>query len=144
MLPRAMVAGTIARPRPILFRSGTQQSQGWSAAEGGTVDWLDCRCLPPRKTVSSLAFLLFGKGHTLPRSRLCPHWGAFYPNAFCNLCLIRITYPGRLLARDLLFHSVIVRRGTPVETGMAGYFSGYPHTKEAGCSAWKYAIRLTL
>ena len=25
-----------------------------------------------------------------------------------------------------------------------GDFSGYSHTKEAGCSAWKYAIRLRL
>jgi len=78
-----------------------------------------------KKTVSSLAFLLFGKGHTVPTSRLCPHWGAFYPNAFCNLCLIRITYPGRLLARDLLFDGTIVRGQTPAETGMAGDFSGY-------------------
>jgi hypothetical protein len=80
----------------------------------------------------------------MPTSRLCPHWGASYTNAFCNLCLIRITYTGRLLARDLLFHRAIVRRGTPVETGIAGDFSGYSHTKEAGCFAWKYAIRLML
>ena len=80
----------------------------------------------------------------MPTSRLCPHWGAFYPYAFCDLCLIRITYAGRLLARDLLFDRSIVCRATPVETGMAGDFSGHSHSKEAGCSAWKYAIRLRL
>jgi len=38
--------------------------------------------------------------------------------------LIRMTYPGRLLARDLLFDRSIVRRETPVETGVAGDFAG--------------------
>jgi len=42
-----------------------------------------------------------------------------------------MTYAGRVLARDLLFDRSMVRRETPVETGMAGDFSGYSHFKEA-------------
>jgi hypothetical protein len=29
--------------------------------------------------------LAFGKGHIVPTSGLCPHWGTFNPNAFCNI-----------------------------------------------------------
>jgi hypothetical protein len=47
--------------------------------------------------------------------------------------LIRITYRGRLLARDLLFDRSIVRNCCSCS-----------HAKEAQCSASKYAIRLTL
>jgi hypothetical protein len=81
--------------------------------------------------MDDLAFLLYGKGHTVPASGLCPHEGRFYPNAFRQYLLIRITYAGRLLARDLQFDRTIVRRETPVETGMASDFSGYSHAKEA-------------
>jgi hypothetical protein len=80
-----MVAGTTARPRPILFRTGTQQSRGdllrkvelWTG-------WIAAACRF-EKIVSSAAFVLFGKEHTVPISRLCPHGGDFYPNAFRNL-----------------------------------------------------------
>ena len=37
------------------------------------------------KIVSSLALLLFGKGHTVPTSGLRPHEGRFHPNAFRNI-----------------------------------------------------------
>jgi hypothetical protein len=42
--------------------------------------------LPPSRQMGNLAFLLYGKGHTVPASGLCPHEGRFYPNAFRNVC----------------------------------------------------------
>jgi hypothetical protein len=36
-------------------------------------------------TNGQLDFLLYGKGHTVPASGLCPHEGRFYPNGFRNI-----------------------------------------------------------
>jgi hypothetical protein len=81
--------------------------------------------------MGNLAFLLYGKGHAVPASGLCPHEGRLLHERIPRCLLIRIPYADRLLARDLLFDRAIVRRETPVETGMAGDFSGYSHFKEA-------------
>jgi hypothetical protein len=82
------------------------------------------------------------KGHTVPTAGLRPHEGTVSSERIPQYLLIRMTYARRIVARDLLFDGLIVRRETLVETGRASDFSGHYQIKEARCSASKCAIRL--
>jgi hypothetical protein len=82
-------------------------------------------------TNGQLGLLALWKRPHRARIGALPALGHLLSKCIPQYLLIRITYLGRLLARDLLFDRSIVRRETPVETGVAGDFAGYLHAKEA-------------
>jgi len=81
MLPPVTIAGTVF----VRFCGGQQ-------TRVGRVDLLPMVELviqqiaaASSRQMGNLAFLLYGKGHTVPASGLSPHAGRFYPNAFRNI-----------------------------------------------------------